>query len=89
MQCDLPIQTHGLITSQDVKENTVVAGNPAKAIRSVNNAGSSGDGQADRRYSLKIEERNEKVKKEMDAYVNSGFNRYSKSTRGEGASDSN
>lgn len=62
---------------QDVKENTVVAGNPAKFIRSINSSG--GEGQVDRRHAYEIQERNERVQKRMIEYANSGFNKYSES----------
>lgn len=61
---------------QDVKENTVVAGNPAKFIRSIS-PGSAGESQSDRRHAYEIQERNERVKKRMVEYANAGFNRYS------------
>lgn len=79
-----------LIALQDVKENTVVAGNPAKFIRSISPTSAGGvgggvlgsgvgEGQTDLRHAYEIQERNEKVKKRMVDYANAGFNRYSKS----------
>ena len=65
-----------------MKENTVVAGNPAKFIRSINDSGSSGVGledQLDCRHAYEIQERNERVRKRMVEYANSGFNHHSES----------
>lgn len=65
-----------------MKENTVVAGNPAKFIRSINNSSSSSvvlEGQVDRRHAYEIQERNERVKKRMVEYADSGFNQHSAS----------
>lgn len=67
-----------------MKENTVVAGNPAKFIRSINNSGGSSssvvlEGQVDRRHAYEIQERNERVKKRMVQYADSGFNQHSES----------
>lgn len=69
-------------------ENTVVAGNPAKFVRSINfDSGSSGgvalgEGRLDHRHAHEIQERNERVKQRMAEYANRGFTRYSASTKG-------
>lgn len=55
-------------------EYTVVAGNPAKPIRRIEQGGNP-----EKRHAYEIQERNERVKKRMQDFANSGFTQHSKS----------
>ena len=73
-----PTRVYFLLTSprQDVREYTVVAGNPAERIRNVES------GNMSRHHSHKIGEQEAKMKKWMSEYANSGFALNSESRRG-------
>jgi len=59
---------------QDVPENTVVAGNPAKPIRRVE----PGANNPERRHAWEIQQRNEAMMERMIDYANNGYNSHSK-----------
>ncbi|KAF2770132.1 trimeric LpxA-like protein [Teratosphaeria nubilosa] len=61
----------GSVVTKDVKENTVVAGNPAKFIRRID----PGSANADRHHDQDIQEQNEKMLNEMYELAKNGLDR--------------